>query len=350
MWGFFSAISLTTALLAGGYLFKDNNAQADGIPAPNTLNYAGTLQENGTPVNGNVSVIVTLYDAATGGTSLCTTSANTSARDGNFRISLHDSCVDAVRQSPNAYVEVTYKGQVIPGRNKLAAVPYAVVADTLLNKTLTNQLKLLAPLFSFNANTQELTINARAKDNSGFITPVGGVLGFVGTSSQIPAGWFLCDGRAVSRTTYKDLFALLGTTHGAGDGSTTFNIPDYRGRFLRGVDNQTGRDPQSGTRTASFSGGAVGDQPGTLQDWSTARPRVPFQTNTTGNHSHYTSFQNDDFDGCCTGTRGLEDDGSGARNQNLPTNATGDHSHTVSSGGDTETRPANIYINFMIKF
>lgn len=51
-----------------------------------------------------------------------------------------------------------------------------------------------------------------------------------------------CDGRAISRTTYADYFSLIGTTFGAGDGSTTFNIPDYRGMFLRGWDGGSGRD------------------------------------------------------------------------------------------------------------
>lgn len=64
------------------------------------------------------------------------------------------------------------------------------------------------------------------------IIPPGTVLSFAGASA--PAGWELCDGRAVSRTTYAALFAAIGTAHGSGDGSTTFNIPDYRWTFLRG--------------------------------------------------------------------------------------------------------------------
>lgn len=47
--------------------------------------------------------------------------------------------------------------------------------------------------------------------------------------------WFLCNGQAVSRTTYAALFALIGTNFGAGDGFSTFNLPDYRGKFLRGL-------------------------------------------------------------------------------------------------------------------
>ncbi len=49
-----------------------------------------------------------------------------------------------------------------------------------------------------------------------------------------PEGYLLCQGQAVSRTTYSALFSVLGTSHGQGDGSTTFNLPDYRGTFLRG--------------------------------------------------------------------------------------------------------------------
>lgn len=60
-----------------------------------------------------------------------------------------------------------------------------------------------------------------------------GKLWFTGTA---PTGWLLCNGDAVSRTTYADLFALIGTTFGVGDGSTTFNVPDFRGRVPAGVD------------------------------------------------------------------------------------------------------------------
>lgn len=59
--------------------------------------------------------------------------------------------------------------------------------------------------------------------------------------STAPTGWLLCDGSAVSRTTYADLFGAIGTTYGAGDGSTTFNLPDLRGRVPVGVDGAAGR-------------------------------------------------------------------------------------------------------------
>ena len=57
-----------------------------------------------------------------------------------------------------------------------------------------------------------------------------------------PAGWLKADGSAVSRTDYANLFSAIGTTFGTGDGSTTFNLPDLRGEFIRGYDNARGID------------------------------------------------------------------------------------------------------------
>lgn len=64
-----------------------------------------------------------------------------------------------------------------------------------------------------------------------FTTPAGKLDYFA--SGSVPTGWLECDGAAVSRSTYAALFTAIGTTYGAGDGSTTFAIPDYRGYFLR---------------------------------------------------------------------------------------------------------------------
>lgn len=67
---------------------------------------------------------------------------------------------------------------------------------------------------------------------TGIIVPYGG--------SSAPTGWLMCYGQAVSRTTYANLFTVIGTTYGAGDGSTTFNLPDIRGRMVIGPDNMGG--------------------------------------------------------------------------------------------------------------
>lgn len=71
---------------------------------------------------------------------------------------------------------------------------------------------------------------ARALVSKSSIT--GEVKAFAGSTA--PEGYLFCQGQAVSRTAYSGLFSILGTSHGQGDGSTTFNLPDYRGTFLRG--------------------------------------------------------------------------------------------------------------------
>lgn len=71
-------------------------------------------------------------------------------------------------------------------------------------------------------------------------TPPGGI-GLFGMSTA-PSGWLKANGAAVSRTTYSTLFAVIGTTFGIGDGSTTFNVPDLRGEFIRGWDDARGVD------------------------------------------------------------------------------------------------------------
>lgn len=105
----------------------------------------------------------------------------------------------------------------------------------------------------------------RLSDNR-FLTgpvPPGSVFPFAGTTA--PSGYLLCNGSAISRTTFAALFAAIGSSHGSGDGSTTFNLPDYRGRFMRGRDGGVARDPDRAARIASASGGNTGDNVGTTQ-------------------------------------------------------------------------------------
>lgn len=68
---------------------------------------------------------------------------------------------------------------------------------------------------------------------SGDTLPIGAITEFAGTTP--PSGWLICDGRAISRTTYSELFGVIGTTYGSGDESTTFNIPDYTGKVGVGL-------------------------------------------------------------------------------------------------------------------
>lgn len=87
----------------------------------------------------------------------------------------------------------------------------------------------------------------------GSVIPAGSVAPFSG--SVVPDGWLLCDGSAASRTTYSNLFLALGVAHGQGNGSTTFNLPDYRGQFLRGrvnISTVTGSGT-AGSNQATFT-------------------------------------------------------------------------------------------------
>jgi microcystin-dependent protein len=71
-------------------------------------------------------------------------------------------------------------------------------------------------------------VNIATASGASVASPTGAIFAYGGPSA--PAGWLICDGSAVSRTTYSLLFAVVGTAYGAGDGSTTFNVPDLRGR------------------------------------------------------------------------------------------------------------------------
>lgn len=94
---------------------------------------------------------------------------------------------------------------------------------------------------------------------------VGEVRDFAGIAAAVPTTWYLCYGQAVSRTTYAALFAVLGTTWGAGNGTTTFNLPDFRGRAAFGKDDMGGTPANrvtagvSGVAGATL-GGVGGDQ------------------------------------------------------------------------------------------
>jgi microcystin-dependent protein len=89
---------------------------------------------------------------------------------------------------------------------------------------------------------------------SQLLTPVGTVVDYAGSTA--PSGWLLCYGQAVSRTTYSALYAIIGTTYGTGDGSTTFNLPDVRGRVIAGKDDMGGT---SANRLTNQTGGLDGD-------------------------------------------------------------------------------------------
>ena len=110
------------------------------------------------------------------------------------------------------------------------------------------------------ANDEVLTlaggIPAWAAASGGGAFPAGAIADFAGGSA--PTGWLLCFGQAVSRSTYAALFGVIGTTYGAGDGSTTFNLPDLRGRVTAGKDDMGGTDAERLTDSGAGHSGIDG--------------------------------------------------------------------------------------------
>ena len=100
-----------------------------------------------------------------------------------------------------------------------------------------------------------------ASDFRTYIMPAGSVIPYAGASA--PTGFLLCDGSNVSRTTYATLFAVIGTTYGAGDGSSTFALPDLRGRVVAGQDDMGGASADRLTdQTGGLNGDTLGDTGG----------------------------------------------------------------------------------------
>ena len=151
------------------------------------------------------------------------------------------------------------------------------------------------------------------------------------STGTIPHGFLLCDGSAVSRTVYANLFAEIGVSFGYGDQSTTFNLPDMRGQFLRGTDLGAGLDPDAASRGVYNAGGNTGDQIGS------------FQQHQVGNHNHilYTPSGWGYNNG---GNRPYWSSGDRSTGQ-----AAGAATDTGQSNVGSQTFPNNVYVNFLIK-
>ena len=116
--------------------------------------------------------------------------------------------------------------------------------------------------------------------------PIGSVIDYAGATA--PTGWLLCYGQAVSRATYAGLFAAISTTYGVGDGSTTFNLPDLRGRVTAGQDDMGGTSANRLTGvTGSVNGDTMGASGGTeTHTLTTAELAVHTHTATDTAHTH----------------------------------------------------------------
>ena len=121
--------------------------------------------------------------------------------------------------------------------------------------------------------------------------PTGAVFAFA--MNTAPSGYLECSGAAVSRSTYSALFAAIGTTYGAGDGSSTFNLPNLRGEFIRGIDN--GRGVDSNRAMGSAQGHGIPRLYGRFGDHHVARMNVHAYSGFTNPFTEYgtTAYRSD---------------------------------------------------------
>jgi len=205
---------------------------------------------------------------------------------------------------------------------------------------------------------QVLTSNGSSAPTWGNVLPSGVIQMFGG--SVIPSGWLSCDGSAVSRSTYSALFSAIGTTFGAGNGSTTFNIPDMRGRMGMGTGtgsglNSSGTGAPSGTaQTARTLGQWGGEETHQLTLSNIPSHSHNGSTGNAGSHTHTFSKEVLTYVGS-GGSRydpypGSVWTGSPAAGLTLSTAA--DHSHSISANGSDgrhATIPPFVVLNYIIK-
>ena len=171
------------------------------------------------------------------------------------------------------------------------------------------------------------------------VVPSGTVIAFAGVTP--PTGWLLCNGSTISRTAYPALFTAISVAHGSGDGSTTFHLPDYQGRFLRGVANGSANDPDRAARIHPVTSAVVGDIVGSVQG--------DVLQNITGSVGATSRWRTDgavtgSFSSTSIGNLADSNGGGGSRSVSaLNFDASG------SARTSTETRPKNANVNYIIK-
>ena len=163
-------------------------------------------------------------------------------------------------------------------------------------------------------------------------TPAGTIMSW--SKGSAPSGWLECDGSAVSRATYATLFTAIAETYGNGDGSTTFNVPDLRGKFLRGYDHGATTDPDAATRT-DRGDATTGDNVGTNQAHAFQghyHTGASLTWGATAGGSNISVMDNETTDTNKNNAKAPTDDGSNG-------------TPSITS----ETRPVNVAVMFLIK-
>ena len=188
-------------------------------------------------------------------------------------------------------------------------------------------------------NGQALTTNGTGAASWNPVPPPGVITAFAGSTA--PTGYLLCNGATVSRTTYAALFAIIGTTYGSGDGSTTFAVPDLRSKMIVGVGQGSGLT----NRTLASSGG--------IETKTLAISEMPSHNHTINDpgHVHSQTTINDDFNNSGGNAPGFSADGAGSRTwNNINSNTTGISINSTGSGTAFNIMNPFLALNYIIKF
>lgn len=137
--------------------------------------------------------------------------------------------IDGIWTSGNANIEVTVAGtNVLSMKEANSRFRHEVIAKSVTTSNLSSASSTISNLLVTNASATNITTSVLSANNFvGMVAPF--------ATSTVPSGWLYCDGSTVSRTSYADLFSAIGTTWGAGDSTSTFSLPDFRGVFMRGI-------------------------------------------------------------------------------------------------------------------
>ncbi len=157
------------------------------------------------------------------------------------------------------------------------------------------------------------------KDKTGFVMPVGSIIPYGGSTA--PTGWLMCDGAEVSRTTYADLFAIFSTTYGNGDGSTTFDLPDCRQKFVLAK-------AASGTgSTLGGTGGEIDHDHSSPAHYHGMGTGANLNITSSGSHTHSADH---DHPSKSSGSSGSHDHSLDHNHPSKTSGSVGTHTHSMT--------------------